>query len=433
MIPGLDITKSWQHINYEKTGHLKKGKPPKWYNILTDHIANNLPLSCPTSSTNSHKPLSHKRNKLQWTYDFSRYGEISFGRIIKKAQPTRNSQTIFYSHWLPIDSTHENYTVLHNNNNAQLIQCQGCNKGISGSLNCTSSATCIIKCTAKNMGRIDHVKITKTQSSINMDDTKPIAHFPVHIQFFFNLPQTRRFRPASPNITITSTESPITPEIHMHNSLEISLISRATNNTIIQKQLTDLFHNFSASSLPIIEIYTDGSLAENKSSGQYEMGSGWISVENNCSFYCSTKTWPSSTRAELLAIYTALLTLPLKQSVSIKTDSQAAIDGIRNSRSYTAHNKWLSVNNRNLLNNIAFITNFKSLQVEYIKVKAHSGIEGNELADSLANQGRQGPHFDANLGIFPKATFSPFWNGISIEMPIRKFIKDLNQTLHQAS
>ena len=155
-------------------------------------------------------------------------------------------------------------------------------------------------------------------------------------------------------------------------------------------------------------------------------------MDNNCSFNCSTKTWPSSTRAELLAIYTALLTIPNNRSISIYTDSQAAIDGIHKSRSYFAHNKWLSANNRNLLNNIEFVTNFKSLQVVYVKVKAHSGIEGNELADSLANQGRLEPHFDANHSIFPKATFSPHWNGVSIEMSIRKFVKDLNQTLHQA-
>src|SRR5205814_1105640 len=31
MVPNLNITKSWHHINYERTGHIKKGKPPNWY------------------------------------------------------------------------------------------------------------------------------------------------------------------------------------------------------------------------------------------------------------------------------------------------------------------------------------------------------------------------------------------------------------------
>ena len=283
------------------------------------------------------------------------------------------------------------------------------------------------------MGRIDHVKIVNTTSNINNDESQQVAHFPVHIQFFFNLPQSRRFKPRSNHIAYTSTESPISNEILLPNSLEISLITRATNNTLIQKQLTDNFLIFNSLSLHRIEIYTDGSLAENKSSGTYEMGSGWVSLDNNCSFICNTTTWPSSTRAELLAIYTALLVSPTNRTIIIKTDSQAAIDGITKSYSYDAHNKWLSASNRTLLRNIDYITKFKSLNVEYVKIKAHSGIEGNEIADSLANQGRRGPHFDTNFGIFPKATFSPHWNNISIEMPIRKFIKELNQTYHQAS
>src|SRR5205814_1692499 len=122
---------------------IKKGKPPNWYNILTNYITNNPSPSCLAVSTHNHKPLSHKKNKLQWTYDFSHYGEITFGLIIKKANPTKNSQTIFYSHWLPIDTTYENYTILYNNNNAQLIQCQGCDKELSGSVNFDSNATCI--------------------------------------------------------------------------------------------------------------------------------------------------------------------------------------------------------------------------------------------------------------------------------------------------
>src|SRR6266487_1834566 len=115
-------------------------------------------------------------------------------------------------------------------------------------------------------------------------------------------------------------------EIILHDSLETSLISHATTDTIIQNQLTDIFLHFSSIDLDTIEFYTDGSLAKNKSSEKMGMGSGWISLNGNCSFSCSTSTWPSFTRAELLAIYTALLTVPINRSVIIKTDSQAAID-----------------------------------------------------------------------------------------------------------
>ena len=89
--------------------------------------------------------------------------------------------------------------------------------------------------------------------------------------------------------------------------------------------------------------------------------------------------------------------------------------------------------NHILLHNISHITKCKFLSVDYVKVKGHSGLEGNDLADNLANTGRtRGQIFDSNISIFPEATYSPFWNGYSIETPIRKFIKDLNQTAHQA-
>ncbi|RIA83033.1 hypothetical protein C1645_834430 [Glomus cerebriforme] len=42
-----------------------------------------------------------------------------------------------------------------------------------------------------------------------------------------------------------------------------------------------------------------------------------------------SETWPSSTRAELCAIFTAILATSLDTSLTIYTDSQAAIDGIQ--------------------------------------------------------------------------------------------------------
>src|SRR5947199_616017 len=125
-IPGLNIPKSWQHINYERTGYIKKGKPPSWYTTLANHISQNPPSTTKTPLSNIHKPLSHKKNKLQWTYDFSTYSELSFGRIVKKSHPTKNSQTVFYSHWIPSDDTQDFHLFWENNNNARLVQCTGC-------------------------------------------------------------------------------------------------------------------------------------------------------------------------------------------------------------------------------------------------------------------------------------------------------------------
>src|SRR6266480_1098538 len=99
-------------------------------------------------------------------------------------------------------------------------------------------------------------------------------------------------------------------------------------------------------------------------------------------------TWPSSTRAELLAIYTALLTVPINKSVVIYTDSQAAIDRIHRSSNFVRKFQWTNISNHTLLHNISHIIKFKSISVKYVKVKGHSGLEGNDMADNMANLSR---------------------------------------------
>ena len=94
-VPGLNIPKSWQHINYECTGHIKKGRLPSWYTTLANHISQNPPSTTKTPLSNVHKPLSHKKNKLQWIYDFSTYDELSFGHIVKNHIPLKTPKLFF--------------------------------------------------------------------------------------------------------------------------------------------------------------------------------------------------------------------------------------------------------------------------------------------------------------------------------------------------
>ena len=89
-----------------------------------------------------------------------------------------------------------------------------------------------------------------------------------------------------------------------------------------------------------ISYFTDGSLhrrtlADN--STHYIQGAGVIvkqpdSVSDNDTLSLSVKAslsqWPSSTRAELFAIFLALLTAPTHSHVSINSDSQVAINGL---------------------------------------------------------------------------------------------------------
>ncbi|RHZ45287.1 hypothetical protein Glove_682g6 [Diversispora epigaea] len=96
-----------------------------------------------------------------------------------------------------------------------------------------------------------------------------------------------------------------------------------------------------------LEFYSNGSLTE-QGTQHMCMGSAWIQTSGPqllSTFSCGVSSWPSSSHAEVIAIFTALLTAPSQCKVKINTDSQTFI---------------------------------------LFKVKAHSGVIFNEQVDRLA-------------------------------------------------
>ena len=103
-----------------------------------------------------------------------------------------------------------------------------------------------------------------------------------------------------------------------------------------------------------LTFYTDGSLRQeqpldiNGYSGDPVtcMGAAFVNKhrpELNCS--ARILNWPSSTRAELAAIFMALLVTPENVTVAIHTDSLAAIQLIRKCGSQYSSKKWLKTSN----------------------------------------------------------------------------------------
>ncbi|GBB86208.1 hypothetical protein RclHR1_12650001 [Rhizophagus clarus] len=140
--------------------------------------------------------------------------------------------------------------------------------------------------------------------------------------------------------------------------------------------------------------YTDGSLI-NLGTPEVSMGWSWVQLIPDAGYLNSVaaythgtiQNWPSSTRAEAAAIYAALSVTPADSTVTIYTDSQAAIDGLRlcASSSYSNSRLFYKTTNFKLWASIERLIHTTRLVISPIKVKGHDGNYWNEFADSLAN------------------------------------------------
>ncbi|GET55571.1 RNA-directed DNA polymerase from mobile element jockey-like [Rhizophagus irregularis DAOM 181602=DAOM 197198] len=141
-------------------------------------------------------------------------------------------------------------------------------------------------------------------------------------------------------------------------------------------------------------FYTDGSLI-NLGTPDVSMGWSWVQVLDGAGFFQSIAAhahkiihnWPSSTRAEIAAIHAALTVTPPFSTVTIHTDSQSAIDGLRLCATFSYSNSRLyyKTTNFELWAIIERLISSKFLSVTVVKVKGHSGNFYNDYADSLAN------------------------------------------------
>jgi len=87
------------------------------------------------------------------------------------------------------------------------------------------------------------------------------------------------------------------------------------------------------------------------------MGAGWVQVNNKEEYVIDedairARGWPSSTKAELLAIWCVIIIVPSKSKIKIYTDSAAAIASIRNNTQHITTKKRMKRKNYSLVVNI---------------------------------------------------------------------------------
>src|SRR6266487_935154 len=186
----------------------------------------------------------------------------------------------------------------------------------------------------------------------------------------------------------------------LHKKVQIELLTR--EEAIIQKVIKE--ETIQAELKAIagklkgereLDIYTDELLANRgiEDSSKKVMGIGWVlarkdinSIEN-ISFSSRLADWPSSTRAELGAIWTAVLVAPCNTKINIFSDSKAAIEGLQNDKPNNSLRELFKIKNRSLIRQIKDCCKAKELELNLTKVKGHSEDFWNDRAKNLTKKG----------------------------------------------
>ncbi|CAB4418122.1 unnamed protein product [Rhizophagus irregularis] len=187
-----------------------------------------------------------------------------------------------------------------------------------------------------------------------------------------------------------------------------------------------------------IHVYIDGSVIDNGSENIKSIFGITIydDKERLIDKYFSTiEQWLTSTKAETMAFFIALLLINEDKNFIVYTDSSNVI---KNYKLLT--NKWLSTTTRDILKfdeNNALWFNIKEIldsftqQLEVIKVKSHSD---NKLHNKLDEEIRSWYNMEDRLANTlikyntEQYKFPIMWNGYIIEMNLRRFVRLLSRT-----
>ncbi|GBC05624.1 hypothetical protein RclHR1_06320002 [Rhizophagus clarus] len=176
-----------------------------------------------------------------------------------------------------------------------------------------------------------------------------------------------------------------------------------------------------------LTFYTDGSLSTDGTNKSI-MGAAWVEVSSsaNDTFQCSTAHLPSSTKAEVLAILTAIIAALTHCHVTIHTDSKNAIDTFnKTGRKNLSQRRIMKLNNFSLWILIHRLIKTKSLCVDMFKVKAHSGHLHNDITDRLAKDACSNPPIFLTISHYSQAPIMvpTLANYGPIDKNIRKYLQ----------
>jgi ribonuclease HI len=136
-----------------------------------------------------------------------------------------------------------------------------------------------------------------------------------------------------------------------------------------------------------VVIYTDGACKGNPGIGGW---GAWLRAGEHEKELCGGEHETTNNRMELTATIKALQTLNVPCSVDLYTDSVYVRDGVTKWISNWKRNNWRTASKQPVKNKDLWQALDQAIgehEVNWHWVKGHSGNEGNERADQLANKG----------------------------------------------
>jgi ribonuclease HI len=383
----------------------KGGKIPHWYTFLKENITINNQgrlyfdldkpiIQNPTAPRPAIPPidshtLHHPKRSQQWVTCWAPHlSDITYGKILSTNHFPNSVPVSYMEHWIHKDFSATSLNITPRSTPNIITRCQGCAQHFCYYVG-DMKPKCIIQVKHKDLILID-VLSKKKREELYPRPNIPINNFqllkysnPHYRLLAFNdflLQQghnsTVNFRPINPPV--------INDQNQVCRSRNIPLIAKLFDDIKIIEDLQGICATLSP--FLDLEFFTDGSYEPTNSQEGFTMGYGWITsnlTNTNISYNGSLKYFPSSTKAETMAILTVLIVCPELGNVIINTDSQAAIDSFHKSKNLHAMSprRFNKINNNILWSTIHHIIDTLSIRVKLIKVKAHSGNKFNDLAD----------------------------------------------------
>jgi ribonuclease HI len=404
-----DVLLTWQQVRIIR-GSKGRGRKPNWFKVIenkvielsiTRKIRKEYQILAPNrNALNCEKvKISQDRRKKEWIiFQAERKWEV--GKVIKK-----ESKSNLIEHWEEDKSKPYGNMIFK--------KCKGCAQGKR------NDTSCIIRRSNRSWHQVIQ-KVHRSEEEMSLG-----IQLSAYLEAEKEYMSDQDYRLETPRINIVEIEEAIIQRVIKDVNLREEL-SRISGKLKGRKNL---------------DIYTDGSLVVDSSSGRDEkkMGVGWVVVNenidsSNLSFKCRIVDWPSSTRAELGAIWTAILVAPYEANVRIFSDSKAAIEGIQNFKGLMSIRSNFKTKNRSLISQIVDSCKTKLIKLEMIKVKGHSMNIWNDKADSLAKEGLTSSLIlEAQEVTTSLIRVTPLWKNKTIDCALRTFVNITTAAVYETT